>query len=88
MYAGMMGIKEGIHVQELLEWVGESRQIRFRVDAAAALSALRRQGIGRTRRFEVKVFWTQDQVRPGRVLVEKVAGVRKPADLGTKLLGE
>ncbi len=74
MYAGVMGIKEAIHVQQLLGWKGEPVRIRLRMDAAAARSVLCRQGVGRIRHLEVKVLWAQDQVKIGRVLVEKVEG--------------
>ena len=88
VYAGAMGIEESIHVQQLLGWIGEPVRIRLRMDAAAARSVLCRQGVGRIRHLEVKVLWVQDQVKNGRVLVEKVEGIWNQADLGTKPLEE
>jgi hypothetical protein len=88
VYAGVMGVKEAIHVQQLLGWIGEPVRIRLRMDAAAARSVLCRQGVGRIRHLEVKVLWVQDQVKNGRVLVEKVEGIWNQADLGTKPLDE
>ncbi len=58
------------------------------MDAAAVRSVLSRQGVGRIRYLEVKVLWTQDQVKSCCILIEKVVGIRKPAGLGTKRLGE
>ena len=87
VYAGVMGTKEAIHVQQLLGWTAEPVRIRLRMDAAAR-SVLCRQGVGRIRHMEVKVLWVQDQVKIGRVLVEKVEGVWNQADLGTKPLDE
>ncbi len=63
VYAGVMGIKEAIHVQQLLGWMGEPVRIRLRMDGAAARSALCRQGVGEIRHLEVKVLWAQDQTK-------------------------
>ncbi len=57
VYAGVMGIKESIHVQELFGWIGEPVRIRLREDATAARSVLSHQADGRVRHLEVKVFW-------------------------------
>ena len=75
-------------MQQLLGWIGEPVRIRLRMDAAAARSVLCRQGVGRIRHLEVKVLWVQDQVKNGRVLVEKVEGIWNQADLGTRPLDE
>ena len=88
VFAGVMGIKEAIHVQQLLGWMGEPVRIRLRMDAAAARSVLCRQGVGKIRHLEVKVLWAQDQTKNGRVLVEKVEGTLNTADIGTKPLEE
>ncbi len=49
---------------------------------------LRRQGVGRFRRLEMKALWVQDHVKTGRVSVEKVDGTQNQADLGAKTLDE
>ena len=83
-----MCIKKTTHVQHLLGWLGEPVKIRLRMDAAAGRSVLCRQGVGRIKHLEVKVLWVQDQVKTGRVSVEKVDGAQNQADLGAKTLNE
>ena len=55
-------------------------------DSEAAKSFVCRRGLGRMRHIEVRELWLQEEVRRGKVVVKKVAGVENPADLMTKFL--
>ena len=69
-----MGMQEMPHVQELLELVGETERARLRMDSSAGRSVLLQVGLGRTRHWDVKVLWSQDQTCSGRVVVDKGDG--------------
>ena len=72
--AAIMGMQEMLHVQELLELVGESERARLRMDSSAGRSVLLEVGLGRTRHLDVKVLWSQDQTCSGRVVIDKGDG--------------
>ena len=38
------------------------------------------------RHVEIRDLWLQKEVREGKVVVEKISGVRSPADLMTKVM--
>ena len=57
-------------------------------DSEAAKSFVCRRGLGRMRHIEVRELWLQEEVRKGKVVVKKVAGVENPADLMTKFLSK
>ncbi len=56
------------------------------MDSSAGRSAVLRRGLGRNRRLEVKVLWTQDLTYSGRLVVDKVRETDNVADVGTKRL--
>ena len=56
------------------------------VDSSAAKSFASKRGSGKMRHMEVRWLWWQEEVRKGRVKVEKVWGKWNPADLMTKYL--
>ena len=67
--------------------VGGERII-VKVDSEAAKSFVGRRGLGRMRHIEVRDLWLQEEVRNGKVKVEKVKGTENPADLMTKCLSQ
>ncbi len=69
-------------------WLGEPVRVRLLMDSSAGRWVFSGIGFDRILHLEVRVLWTQDVVRKGRVLIEKVDGANNVADLGTKPLGE
>ena len=61
--------------------------IRLGTDSQAARSLANRRGLGRVRHLNIRDMWLQSEVLTGKVIVDKVSGVRIPADLMTKVLG-
>ena len=56
-------------------------------DSSAAKGIAGRIGLSkRTRHIAVHYLWLQERVEAGDLEVEKVAGEKKPADIGTKFL--
>ena len=64
----------------------EGVQLYLWVDSSAAKSFVSKRGAGKMRHMEVRWLWLQEEVRRGRVKVEKVWGPWNPADLMTKYL--
>ena len=58
--------------------------ITHHVDSAAALGALRRQGVGKIRRLSTRILWQQSAVKSGIVIPEKIGTDWNVADLGAK----
>eukprot|EP00971_Amphidinium_carterae_P324691 6452969-Amphidinium_carterae.1 len=79
---------EGLYVQQLLHDIGFNVKVKLHTDASSALAISERQGVGRLRHVQTKYLWLQDQVMEGRITVCKIAGVRNPADIGTKHLAQ
>ena len=71
-------------LKHLCVCVGE----RLNTDSEAAKSFVSRRGLGRMRHIEVRELWLQEEVRKGKVVVEKVQGSENPADLMTKFLSK
>ena len=51
-------------------------RIIAKVDSEAAKSFVARRGLGRMRHIEVRDLWLQEEVRNGKVKVEKILGRR------------
>ena len=56
-------------------------------DSSAAKSFVCRRGLGKMRHLEIRDLWLQKEVADGNLVVHKIPGERKPADLMTKILG-
>ena len=63
-----------------------SQIIRVKTDSDAARSFVNRRGLGRMRHVEVRDLWLQEEVREGKVVVERIPGEEDPADLMTKFV--
>ena len=88
-YAMVDGTLNGKWARTLAEEVGVvvgGERITVKVDSEAAKSFVGRRGLGRMRHIEVRDLWLQEEVRNGKVKVEKVKGTENPADLMTKFL--
>ena len=55
-------------------------------DSSAAKSFVSKRGLGRMRHLELRELWLQREVGEGKVIVQKIAGDRTPADAMTKFL--
>ena len=55
-------------------------------DSSAAKSFVGRQGLEKMKHLEITDLWLQEEVRDGKVIVNKVLGTENPSDLGTKIL--
>ena len=56
-------------------------------DSSAAKGFVSRRGGGRMRHMEVRWLWLQEEVRKGRVVMQKINGKINPGDVMTKYLG-
>ena len=54
------------------------------MDASSAIAIATRSGVGSVRHLAARYLWVQREVENQSFSVEKVAGQRNPADLGTK----
>ena len=78
-------MNEGIELANILEVLGLKLQVVIYTDSSAGRAACRRSGPGeRLRHVDIRYWAIQDQVQKKRVVVDKVAGVENPSDLGTK----
>ena len=55
-------------------------------DSSAAKSFVSKRGLGKMRHLELRDLWLQREVGNGKVVVQKAAGERNPADAMTKFL--
>ena len=54
-------------------------------DSSAVKSFVCRRGLGQMRHVEIRNLWLQKEVADGKVVVSKIPGKEKPADLMTKI---
>ena len=52
-------------------------------DATAAIGIARQKGLGKTRHLDVTDLWIQDQIRDGKITLDKVWGTDNPSDVLT-----
>ena len=68
------------------DW-GVHLDIQLATDSSAAKGIASRTGLSkRTRHIAVHHLWLQERVENGDIVLEKIAGEKNPADLGTKHL--
>ena len=65
---------------------GVDLEMTLATDSSAAKGFVSRRGGGRMRHMEVRWLWLQEEVRKGRVKMEKIAGKINPGDVITKYL--
>ena len=68
----------------LLSFLGYATKGRLMMDASSAIAIATRSGVGSVRHLAARYLWVQREVENQSFSVEKVAGQRNPADLGTK----
>ena len=82
-----VAVQEGQFLQHLLEELGRPAPLRLFSDSSAARAIVARRGCGRLKHLAVKELWLQDQLREGRLTVQRVGTLDNPADLFTKVFG-
>jgi hypothetical protein len=81
--------KEAVWLLNILEELEERKhKIVLFCDASAAVSFMKRKGVGRIKHLALRELWIQEQVEAGKIQVEKVATSENIADMFTKPLPE
>ena len=75
---------ELLYYKGLLNFLGYATKGRLMMDASSAIAIATRSGVGSVRHLAARYLWVQREVQSNSFSVEKVAGPRNPADLGTK----
>jgi len=70
--------------KNFFEWLGFLVRWRAGTDSSAAKSMAQRAGVGRVRHMDIRLLYTQQQVKECGLRVHKVEGVKNRADIGTK----
>ena len=73
-----------VHVRDELNEEKEPVGLRVYTDSNAARAVVFRRGVGRMKHLAAKQRWVQEQLRSGRLALERVASVENIADLLTK----
>ena len=85
LYALTKGAAQALGVLSLLADFGVELNGTVHTDASAAIGIIRRKGLGKIRRLNVRYLWLQDQTRTGtKLAITKVPGLDNPADVVTK----
>jgi hypothetical protein len=86
-YAMVEGATRGIGFKTMLGELGvTSGAVELYTDSSAAKSFASRRGLGKLRHICIKDLWLQEEVKVGRIRLQKVQGEYNPADLLTKYL--
>ncbi len=78
---------ESLGIQALAADLGWRMKVAVHVDSSTAKSIASRTGVGKLRHVEIKILWTQEAVKKGRLVLEKMKGTIIPANPLTKPLG-
>ena len=78
------GAARGLGLQPLLRDMGWEVSLRLHSDATAAIGICKRKGVGKVRHLATTDLWIQEQVRSGRIKLEKILGTENPADVFAK----
>ena len=83
-YGCCVAAAELLYYKGLLSFLGYATKGRLMMDASSAIAIATRSGVGSVRHLAARYLWVQREVENQSFSVEKVAGQRNPADLGTK----
>eukprot|EP00972_Heterocapsa_arctica_P064876 9575939-Heterocapsa_arctica.AAC.1 len=75
-----VAVQEGQFLQHLLNEMGQSAPLRVHSDLSAARAIVARRGVGRLKHLAIRELWLQDELRAGRLVVEKVGTNANYAD--------
>ena len=81
----MKGCAQALGFRTLLQYLGVvGLNITCLCDSSAAIGVANRTGVGKIRHLAVHLLWLQEKVRSKEIAIQKVDGVKNPADLLTK----
>ena len=86
LYAIVKGIGTGLGMQQYMQDLGASAELRIHTDSSAAQGICKRVGLGTQRHIAVNSLWVQERLRKKQFTLFKVKGEDNPADLMTKHL--
>ena len=86
LYAIVKGIGTGLGLQQYMQDLGASAELRIHTDSSAAQGICKRVGLGTQRHIAVNSLWVQERLRNKQFTLFKVKGEDNPADLMTKHL--
>ena len=86
LYSLTKGASTTLGLMALADDMGREVNATVHSDASAAVSIVRRQGLGKMRHIKVQYLWIQERVRKHDLNIAKVDGKVNPADLMTKYL--
>ena len=87
--AMVSGATELVYLKECLVYLSRGRfevEAIMRSDSAAARGISQRMGCGRVRHLDCALMWVQNAIKEKALKAGPIAGVRNPADVGTKAL--
>ena len=77
---------EARYAQEILKELGMDIQITLFSDSMSACKLTAKRGPGRMRHMDIKRLWLQEEVRAGRIVIDRIATNVNIADLMTKYI--
>ena len=83
--SAVKGCAQALGFRTLLQDLGVvGLNITCMCDSSAAIGVANRTGVGKIRHLAVHLLWLQEKVRSKEIAIQKVDGVKNPADLLTK----
>eukprot|EP00972_Heterocapsa_arctica_P112390 16431488-Heterocapsa_arctica.AAC.1 len=67
-----MAVQEGQFFQHILDELGYPASLRVPSDSSTARAVVARRGVGRMKHLAVRELWLQEQLRDGKLKVERV----------------
>ncbi len=80
------GAIEGKLVISILTEMRRKPRLVLRTDSTSAASSTKRRGLGRMRHLDIRELWLQDEVRSGKLTIDRVPGLHNSADVLTKAM--
>ena len=84
LYACSHTAQEALGIKAYASGLGQDHEVCVRVDSAAALSLVHREGLGKAKHVDIEHLWVQPTQSNGKLKYEKVHTHYKSADLMTK----
>jgi hypothetical protein len=84
LVAANAGACEARMLQNLMQEIGLQVHMELRTDSNSARQTVMKRGSGRMKHLDVKRLWLQQELREGRISIERVPTATNEADLFTK----
>ena len=88
LYAAVRAASELIGLRSLMHDLGMRSTVALAMDATAAISMMKREGLGLAKHISTQWLWVQERVKMKDFAIRKVGTKMNPADLFTKQLPE